>query len=71
MKYAFLFILVIFMSCKNEVNNTESTEVADDVNSDKVQLNQELEVYDYDGLRPLINKEDDKIHALFTRSCTY
>ena len=64
MKYAFLFILVIFMSCKNEVNNTESTEVADDVNSDKVQLNQELEVYDYDGLRPLINKEDDKIHIV-------
>lgn len=64
MKYAFLFILVIFMSCKNEVNNTESTEVADDVNSDKVQLNQELEVYDYDGLRPLIHKEDDKIHIV-------
>jgi thiol-disulfide isomerase/thioredoxin len=27
-------------------------------------VNQDLEIYDYDGLKPLINKTDDKVHVV-------
>ncbi len=49
MKRLLLLLLVLITACKNDVSDTHIAE---------------LEVYDYDGLKLLINKEDDKIHVV-------
>lgn len=62
-----LLVLMIFMSCKNE---STTTEVADsvtevkEVKEEKVIPNRKYKIYDYDGLEPLINKVDDKVHVV-------
>lgn len=63
----FLFLIVV-LSCKNDtsgpqlVESTEVLESAKEVVVDVSDIN--LEIYDYDGLEPLINKKDDKIHVV-------
>lgn len=67
MKYMPLLVLMIFMSCKNESTTTEvadSVTEAKEVKEEKVILNRKFEIYDYDGLEPLINKADDKVHVV-------
>ncbi|MBO6879115.1 MAG: redoxin domain-containing protein [Winogradskyella sp.] len=67
MKYSVIIIFLIFMSCKNETakeevvdaNNEKEQSVTQITNSDF-----DLKVYDYDGLEPLINKKDDKVHVV-------
>ena len=64
MKYIPLFVLMIFMSCKNESTTKKVVDSAQEVKEEKVIPNRPFEIYDYDGLKPLINKEDDKIHVV-------
>ncbi|BAO76501.1 TlpA family protein disulfide reductase [Winogradskyella sp. PG-2] len=68
MKQILLLCLLIIMSCENEVTDVavsqsnvtieEKKEVAIDVSD----IN--FEVYDYDGLEPLINKKGDKVFVV-------
>lgn len=62
----FLSLLVIF-SCKNDPNNSdENRNVLDDDSSQNgiSKIDLDLKVYDYDGLEPIINKQDDKVHVV-------
>ena len=67
MKYTTILLLLFFMSCKNE---TSKVEVVDANNENETSATQvanseiDLKVYDYDGLEPLINKKDDKVHIV-------
>lgn len=65
MKNYCLFFLLLIFACKSE--NTEVNESAIAVNESKKEEQNsklDLEIYDYDGLEPLINKKDDKIHVV-------
>jgi len=59
MKYIMsLFIIVVF-SCKNDSKSKASLE-----NKNTTERNDDLEVYDFNGLEPFLNKKDDKIHVV-------
>jgi len=59
MKRLLLLLLLAVMGCKNstkvepiaEVQQTETTEI-------------DLEIYDFEGLKPFLNQEDDKVHVV-------
>lgn len=68
MKRLIIIVLLSVLSCKNETPKLDIIEskaikeeqkkvIPDDA---AIQLN----VYDYDGLEPLINKKDDKVHVV-------
>ena len=67
MKRLLFMVCICLLSCKNDSSNSikETVEVAE---KDVVSLNApseiELKIYDYDGLEPLTNKTDDKIHVV-------
>uniref|UniRef100_UPI00260C894D TlpA disulfide reductase family protein n=1 Tax=uncultured Winogradskyella sp. TaxID=395353 RepID=UPI00260C894D len=67
MKQIFLFGLLLIISCKSEVQEvvtlqSELENTQQDVASISEAIT--LEVYDYNGLKPLINKKDDKVHVV-------
>lgn len=65
MKQIVLVVFLLFVGCKNE--NPQIEEKVDKVTAEVVESGSEsieLEIYDYDGLEPLINKKDDKIHVV-------
>ncbi|MCH7525155.1 MAG: TlpA family protein disulfide reductase [Bacteroidetes bacterium] len=57
MKYIVLLIIILLFSCNSEVKQDAIaiTEVDDTI---------ELEVYDFDGLEPLLNKQGDKVYVV-------
>lgn len=59
MKYVLLMILFSVLSCKNE-KNTVSVVQLESIPSQAI----ELEVYDYYGLEPFLNKTDDKTYVV-------
>lgn len=67
MKRFLLLFLVISVSCKDSVKEEAQAKTKKEL---EVQPQKEmdetfdLEIYDYDGLKPLINKTDDKIHVV-------
>ena len=62
MKKFLIIIIIVFISCKEapKSDNTSSSVDGIEASHDNIQL----EVYDYDGLEPLINKKDDEIHVV-------
>lgn len=66
MKQLILLLLVTITACKNDVSDSQLAESKNGINrsKDTIVNDFELDVYDYDGLKPLINKEDDKIHVV-------
>ena len=68
MKQILFLCLLVFCSCKG------STEENSEISAPKATLNGEkeadnlldfdLKIYDYDGLEPLINKQDDKVYVV-------
>ncbi|WP_179005549.1 TlpA family protein disulfide reductase [Winogradskyella forsetii] len=71
MKYLSLIVVILLMSCKNEtssqaIEESNQNSLVDQVEPNMAQpeTNRPFEVYDYDGLEPLINKEDDKVHVV-------
>lgn len=62
MKYILVCVLVVLTSCKNEGNYNQLA--LSDSELKPVVVNQDLEVYDYDGLQPLIDKNDDHVHVV-------
>ena len=57
MKYIVLSMIVLLFSCKNDVKQdvTAATKIKNTV---------ELEVYDFNGLEPLLNKQGDKVYVV-------
>lgn len=60
MKRLILLLLLSICACKEAPKDIEVA----NVNVENSDNNSELEIYDYDGLEPLINKNDDKIHVV-------
>ena len=60
MKTVYITLLAVFMlsSCKTEDKSTVKNEVKQTVSTD------ELEIFDYDGLAPLLNMNDDKTYVI-------
>jgi len=71
MKQVLFIVLLTVLSCKNESSDSkvvDSNSIEDTIESPKENAidvsDIDLEIYDYDGLEPLINKKDDKIHVV-------
>jgi len=66
MKKFIIVIMFSILSCKNDAAGSERVASNDKVEIEKdVSTNTfDLEVYNYDGLEPLINKKDDKVHVV-------
>lgn len=63
MKYLIALCLVICLSCKNDKNaNAERTIAASSDTSDIESI--ELDIRDFNGLEPLLNKQDNKVHVV-------
>ena len=65
MKHFTLLLVLLIVACKNEKPTVK--EVAEKTVVEAVENEAELddlEIYDYDGLEPLINKTDDKVHVV-------
>ena len=64
MKYALLFILLSFFSCKNEKSDIEKSDpvVAETVTKTSPDI--VLDVFDFNQLEPLLNKTDDKTYVI-------
>lgn len=59
MKYIMILLILVFFSCQNE----SKTKVSLEIENAKKQ-NNELEVYDFDGLEPFLTKKDDKTYVV-------
>ncbi|WP_178987755.1 TlpA family protein disulfide reductase [Winogradskyella schleiferi] len=71
MRYLSLIVVLLLMSCKNETSsndieksNQKSLVDKVDPNMEQPETNRAFEVYDYDGLEPLINKDNNKVHVV-------
>jgi thiol-disulfide isomerase/thioredoxin len=68
MKPLFILSILIVFSCKEipkeEVNTENSVESSETKELTFNTSDIDLEIYDYDGLEPLINKKDDKLHVV-------
>ncbi len=67
MKLKLLFVAILLIaSCKN--SKEEPSTVLTTQNLDKEQVVKEneieLEIYDFEGLKPLLNKKDDKVYVV-------
>ena len=67
MKQIILLCLFVIFSCKEKSNDV--VEVKTETTKEKTEpivdiSGIDLEIYDYDGLKPLINKNDDKVHVV-------
>jgi len=62
----FMVIMVLFVSCGS--NNKKAEEHENKDTSDEVAINTKVEIpfsiYDYEGLRPLLNQQDDKTYIV-------
>jgi thiol-disulfide isomerase/thioredoxin len=66
MKYLQVIILLLVFSCKDNKGSSEPTSEATQ-SSNEVEVaatKLPFEVYDYNGLKPLLHQQDDKIHVV-------
>ena len=56
-QFGIIFLTVLLLSCNQSKQNSDVSQVYQ--NQDK-----ELEVYDFEGLKPFLNKADDKVHVV-------
>jgi thiol-disulfide isomerase/thioredoxin len=66
MKQLILLLLLSILSCKNDTTGSEISVSTDTVEKDNVVIVDifKLDVYNYDGLDPLINIKDDNVHVV-------
>ncbi|WP_296385269.1 TlpA disulfide reductase family protein [Winogradskyella sp.] len=69
MKRLIIVLLISVLSCKNESSNADLVEPKDVKEEQKEVVSSsepdiDIEIYDYDGLEPLINIKDDKVHVV-------
>jgi thiol-disulfide isomerase/thioredoxin len=68
MKRLLMIVLITVMSCKNDakpvdlVETNQEEQNQKEVNIDISEIH--LDIYDYEGLEPLINKKSDKVHVV-------
>lgn len=63
MKRLLIIVVLLAFSCKESSTNKQDVVEKENTNKEVVS-SFDLEVYDYDGLKPLINKADDKVHVV-------
>lgn len=59
MKYIMTLLILVLLSCKNDVKTKVSLEI-----ENAEEQNVELEVYDFNGLEKFLNQVDDKVHVV-------
>jgi len=59
MKYIISLFIIVVLSCKSDSKSKASLE-----NKNTTVLNSDLEVYDFNGLEPFLNKKDNKTHVV-------
>jgi len=66
MKRLLLLLLVLITACKNDVSDIHIAESKNDIKTSEEAIvdDFELDIYDYDGLAPLININDGKVHVV-------
>jgi thiol-disulfide isomerase/thioredoxin len=66
MKQLILLLLLSILSCKNDTTGSEIAVSTDTVEKDNDVIVDtfKLDVYNYDGLEPLITIKDDKVHVV-------
>jgi thiol-disulfide isomerase/thioredoxin len=64
MKYALLFILFSLFSCKNEKSDIEKSNPVVAETITKTSPDIVLDVFDFNQLEPLLNKNDDKTYVI-------
>jgi len=68
MRLVVFIVLLLTLSCKNDVSNAEIVESKDKIIKTEEVVNDiaeiGIEIYDYDGLEPLLNVNDSKIHVV-------
>lgn len=67
MKQFLLLVIICFWSCKNETTQKEeSIMIIEDSPQSETTMEDDydLAIYDYDGLKPLINKKDNNVHVV-------
>lgn len=67
MKQFLLLAIICFWSCKNETTQKEESimTIEDSPQSETtMEDDYDLAIYDYDGLKPLINKKDNNVHVV-------
>lgn len=64
MRYLIVVFIALLLSFKNGDSKTDTNQVLELAEKDVVTLQLPLEIYDYDGLEPLINRKDNKIHVV-------
>lgn len=63
MKQTLIVLVIILVSCKEAPKETENV-VSPEVNKTQQTETLDLDIYDYDGLKPLINRTGDKVHVV-------
>jgi thiol-disulfide isomerase/thioredoxin len=58
-----LFVFFLF-SCEDSKKEMPSADLATNTTEVKQLYDFNLEVYDYEGLKPFLNKQDDKVHVV-------
>lgn len=63
MKVKLIILALLFLACKNEtsIKDVVITEALEKSTSDEYP---DLEVYDYEGIKPFLNKKDDKVYVV-------
>lgn len=64
MRYVILSIAVFLFTCKNERSESDVTQITESLEIVTGSEQFSIDVYDYDGLKPLIYRDDDKIHVV-------
>ena len=62
MKYIFFLLSLSLISCKNEVKTKRTSDTLALEKSNAIQ--KELEVYDYNGFKPFLERQDDKVYVI-------
>ena len=65
-RYLFVITVLLIVSCgnKNKQNNDSTQDVEVSEIHPETENDFDLEVYDFEGLKPFLNREDDKIHVI-------
>ena len=64
MKFYYVLLIFFLVSCKNDVKSSETTEIETNQTIALSQGDTALEIYDFEGLKPFLRENDDKIHIV-------
>lgn len=62
----FFVVFLILSSCNDKKKDLATAAVNNELSKEKITLQNdlELEIYDFEGLKPLLNKNDGKVHVV-------